>query len=268
MRRRLKQTGASGPFADLHVHLVPAVDDGPATMEETLAMLRAAHRSGTRRMVATPHLFSPHFPSVAAADLRRAGESMLAALRKLEASESNAFLRDMTIGLGAEHYVTTELFKALGSGEVLPLDTSRYLLIELSYYQTPEFVHTAISRIQDAGFTPVLAHVERYPLFEAEPSHLERLAADGCVLQVNAESVLGGWRSPLRRRVRRLLATGVVHLVASDGHNLGRRPPELAAAHEVLGGYFPAELVTAWMWQNPAAILENRPLPAQLPTIK
>lgn len=261
MRRRVTSRAAAGPFADLHVHLVPGVDDGPDTLDETVAMLRAAHRAGTRRIVATPHCYSPHFPPVAVTDLRRAGDAMLAALRRLETREENCFLSEMTVALGAENHLSPELFAALERSQVLALAASRYLLIELSPFQTPEVVHTAVSRIQDAGFIPVVAHVERYFAFESSPSHLEGLVASGCILQVNAESVLGGWRSPVRRRVHRLLADGLVQLLASDGHDLHRRPPELAQAHGALARQFPADSLARWMWQNPAAILDDLPLP-------
>ena len=107
--------------------------------------------------------------------------------------------------------------------------------------------------------------VEGYPAFEADPRGLERLAASGCLLQVNAASLVGGWHSRRRRRVLRLLATGLVQLVASDGHDLHRRPPMLAAAHEVLSKRFGADRAAAWLWQNPTAILEDRPLPSEPP---
>lgn len=261
MRRRLTGVAASGPFADLHVHLVPGVDDGPATLDDTLAMLHAAWEAGTRRLVATPHLYSPHFRPITAAALRRAGEAMLDALRELETAGGHDFLRELTVDLGAEHHVSTELLEALDAGEVLPLAGSRYLLVELSPYQTPEIVYAAVDRIHEGGWIPVLAHVERYQIFEKDPAGLERLAADGCLLQVNVESVLGGWRSALRKRVYRLLGSGLVHLLASDGHGVEWRRPELAAAAALLERRFPPRSVARWLWQNPLAILEDRPLP-------
>ncbi len=252
-------------FADLHAHLLPAVDDGPSDLEETVELLRVAHRAGTRRIVATPHMFSPNVPTGDAATLRGALEQLAGELRELSLREEHAFLREIEIFPGSENYVSPEFFTAFEQADVLTLNDSRYVLVEFSPFLAAPVVESALQRILGGGMVPVVAHVERYPTFEDQPERLAHLVEMGCILQINAQSLLLSRWSPSRKVCWSLLERGLAQIIASDTHDPNRRSPRMDDAFRRLSRKFPEERIRAWMWHNPSAILEDRPLPKSSP---
>lgn len=249
-------------FVDVHCHLLPGLDDGPPSIAETLAMLRLAHAGGTRVMVATPHCFLPPYgnsdPVVLANSFRRLTEH-LEGLRAEDTGGEFRFLGDMALYLGAENYVSPEFLEALAKGAVVPLNDSRYLLIEFPPYLAFEAALSTVERILQAGFFPVLAHVERYSFFHKGTKRLAGLVRMGCVAQVNASTVLGSSGRGLARVADRLLDRGLVQILASDGHGTQARSPDLGRVAEALGRKHPAERVALWLWENAAHLLENKP---------
>lgn len=257
----MSATGALAPFVDLHTHVLPGVDDGAATEAEALAMLRLAHGDGTRRIVATPHLFRAGFGDHSAADLRRrfaAFEETLAAWRE---RPETAFLSELRCDLGAEHHLSPEFFDALAVNAVVPYGDSRRLLVELPFYLPPEQAEAGLAQVLAAGYQPVMAHIERYPLLLTHRRYLRRLLDMGCLLQVNGESILS--RQPrLRRICRELLRLGWVHAVASDAHHEDRRPPLLGQVATWLDREFGPSRTRHWLSHGPTAILDGGEIPA------
>jgi protein-tyrosine phosphatase len=262
------------------------VDDGATSFEESVAMLRLADASGTRRLVATPHLFRPPFLSHGVTQLRSAFDAwrrrLARAAGEASADETSADetsdggegegddrgdgavveprLTELCVELSAEHHLSPELFEALASGSVLPLGTGRRLLVELPLYMPPEAAEAGLERVFEAGFQPLLAHVERYGLLLRRRRHLRRLLDMGCLLQLNAEAVVGP--ATERRSVcDQLLQRGWIHAIASDGHHVDRRPPSLGAAAEQLVQRFGAERARRWLAEGPAAILDGAEIP-------
>lgn len=247
-------------FIDLHVHLLPAVDDGPGSLEETVAALEIAHAGGTRRLVATPHMFSPLFDTPGAAGIRSAHARLSDELAAASERPESAFLRDLEVDLGAENHLSPEMLEAARARDVLTLNGGRYLLVELPFYTSREVARAAIQILLDSGYVPVLAHVERYPFFVETDAALDPFLAAGCLALVNAASLLPAAGRRLRRDVRRLLRSGSVQAVASDGHGAGHRSPDLGAVHRELAARFSPELAARWLYENPLAIVEDRSL--------
>lgn len=247
-------------FVDLHVHFLPGVDDGPATLEDTVAMLRLAHRGGTRVVVATSHLYSPAFPEVSPSRLRTVFVDTVQQLRALSNQAETSFLSDMTFYLGAEHYLSPELLAALDTREILPVGASEYLLVEFPHGLPLSAMLAAARRIRAAGLVPMLAHVERYEAFRKRPRELEALLALGCVAQVNGRGLAGGRGRRDRSLIRLLLERGLAQVVASDGHDAGPRPPVLEPAVSHLQRRFSDDSVTSWVSRNPKRILASQPV--------
>ncbi len=241
-------------FIDLHCHLLPGVDDGPAGLDETVRLLRAAHAGGTRRLLATPHVFHGMFPSRKASWMRRHFEETRRRLQELEPREP--FLAEVELGLGAENYVGEAFLEALQGGGVLSLNGSRYLLVEFSPIFPPPHFLPVLDQIQAAGMVPVLAHVERYRALHSDPGLLEAILRRGCLTQVNASAVTAPRWGGARRRVWQWLRRDLVSLIASDAHGPDR-PPDLSRAHRKLSTKFPPEKVEAWFHHNPAWILQS-----------
>lgn len=243
---------------DLHSHLLPAVDDGPRDLEESLAMLRRAHEDGTRRLAATPHMFSPIFPNVDRLVAKAAFAALSSRLAEERAKPEGRAFRELEIVLGAECFVGSELFEALDAGDAPSLNGSRYLLVELSPFFGSSACEAALNRVLDHGLVPLVAHVERVLGPREARSIAARWVDLGALLQVNVQSLLEGYRSSQRGTCIALLEKRLVHVIASDAHDVSRRPPLLAAGFRALERRFGAEYANLLMVENPARILDDR----------
>jgi protein-tyrosine phosphatase len=170
----------------------------------------------------------------------------------------------MALYLGSENLVSPEFLDFLDRREVLTLNGSRYLLIEFPPYLSSDVAESAVEKVLEVGLVPVLAHVERYRFLVGKPRRLAEFKQRGCVVQVNAASVIDHKGKGISKTVAPLFDNRLVDLIASDGHDVHSRPPDLEPAYATLSGQFPEASVAAWMWENPARILHDRKvLPAQ-----
>jgi len=235
---------------DLHFHALPGIDDGPASMEAALALLRGAEAAGTHTVVATPHV-STTYP-------RTRGEDVGEAVRSLNA-EAEAEGIGVRIVPGAE----LELMHCdfVGDDELarLRLGDGPYALVELPFTADARFAEMLLG--MHANVQPVvLAHPERSRAFHEDDELLGRLVGQGMLAQVTAASIAGSYGSTVQRCVWSMLAQGLVHVVASDAHDTVSRPPWLREPLEQAGL---GELCGALCEEGPAAILAGeRPAPA------
>jgi protein-tyrosine phosphatase len=245
-------------LVDLHTHVLPGIDDGPRGLDESIATMRAAHAAGARRVVATPHMFLEPWNHRDPERVRAAFAAMLENLAAHAKSDPEcAFLSDLQLDLGAENYASPEFLGALRQGGVLTLAGGRHLLIEFPLFLPAATFLNLARQVLDAGYWPVIAHVERYGAFAERPAELDRLRELGCKLQVNAQSVMGAKRDALRRRCLDWIEAGPVEIVASDVHG-----PSLVRAH--LGEALPAlrarlsqATVAACVALTPTKVLES-----------
>ena len=239
---------------DLHCHILPGVDDGARSFEESVLMCRLAAGDGCEAMVATPH--------------QRRGEwwnadrPQLAALAdELQGMVEPGF----RVHLGGEIHVDSELLseveKLPAGGGILPLAGSRYLLIELDSNGTPREAIHLVHELVVAGWRPVLAHPEFVPWLIADPGLVARLVALGASTQVTAMSVTGDFGRRPQADALALLDSGLVHFVASDCHGIRRRPPGLRRAAYLIAERCGAETARRLTHDNPRAVVEDRPLP-------
>ena len=257
-------------FVDIHCHLIPDLDDGSCSLFETLEMLRLAHDRGTRSIVATPHTFLPPFINDDPLRVHDAYAEMIRRLNRLGRNGENKFLQEMELYLGAENCISPEFLNALSRRAIFTINGGRYILLEFPPDLEFEAAKMAIARVLESGLVPVLAHVERYDFFVRYPERLARLRKQGCVSQINADSIVeaagNGYR--MRGRIIRskpghaltLAEHGLVDIVASDSHDAHERLPDVGTAYRVLSERFPKQAVRTWMWENPARILANRDL--------
>ena len=214
-------------FVDVHSHVVPAGDDGAATIEQGLELCRLALEAGTEILFATPHAHAPwdHYPRTDGRD--RLYADSLAAMR----SEVAAWGLDLRRGW--------EVYPSEIAGNDphdLVLDSTCSVLIEfpgswLDIEDPIAVVVEAAERVEAAGLVPVLAHPERCRPVAADPESVRPLAERGWILCLNAPSLVGGHGATAERTSWALLDAGLVGIAASDGHSVAR-PPTLDAAYE------------------------------------
>ena len=235
---------------DLHCHVLPGIDDGPETIEGSLALVRAAAASGTRVMVATPHV-NWHYPNAAATIARLTSE-----LNKRLRIEGIA----VEIRTGAEIAMTRAA--EIGPDELdrLRLGGGPWVLLEPPFTPIVTGLDGVVAALQSAGHRVVLAHPERCPAFHRDPSVLESLVQAGVLTSITAGSLVGRFGGEVRRFARRLVEQGLVHNVASDAHNTIKRPPGMASELGEAGLGALADWLTRAV---PAAILSGEEIPAR-----
>lgn len=232
---------------DIHVHLLPGVDDGPGNLDEARAMCAIAAADGVTLAVATPHQFHERWANDDPTPLKRAYAELVLAAGGRPA-----------LALGAEIRIGSGLlarFDRESGGGLLTLGRSRALLLEPPPLPVgPKLVDVA-HELAVAGYTPVIAHPERVPWLADDLDLLGRAADCGALIQLTAMSVTGELGRRARTAARNLLDAGLVHVVASDGHDPVCRPPRLRAAYEHVAAGWGDEVAERLFVRNPGALL-------------
>jgi protein-tyrosine phosphatase len=235
---------------DLHTHVLPGIDDGPETIEGSLALARAAAERGTRVMVATPHV-NWHHPNNAATIARLTGE-----LNERLRVEGIA----VEILTGGEIAMTRVEDLEPQEIERLRLGDGPWVLLEPPFTPIVTGLDGVVMALQRAGHQVVLAHPERCPALHRDPQMVESLVRRGVLTSVTAGSLVGRFGGEVRRFARRLVDQGLVHNVASDAHDAVRRPPGMAA-ELTEAGY---EGLADWLTNDvPSAILSGGEIPGR-----
>lgn len=234
---------------DIHCHLLPGVDDGPAGLTEALAMCRLAAADGCEVLFATPHQRHPYWWN---------GDRELLAHR-LELLRSELGDHPQVLA-GAEVRVDAGLLADLecaSGGSVLSLGGSRFLLLELDRRGLGPAPEDLLHELIVGGWQPIIAHPELYPWLAGSYDRLAGLVDGGARLQVTAASLTGDYGRPVQNLCRRLIDDGLVDFVASDAHGVERRPPGLSAAFRVLETRYGVETARALTSVNAQAIVES-----------
>ena len=237
---------------DTHSHVLPGIDDGPATMAEAVAMCFTAAADGVEAVIATPHQRHPMWPN-------RDGAAIVALCEALQREVGDR----PRILPGAEIRVDSELLAdvdGLPASGLLPLAGSRYLLLEFPSIGGPD-PRLLLHELLVAGWWPILAHAERVPRWVEDPESLAALAKLGALVQITGGSLLGSFGRRARVCCAWLLDRDLVHLVGSDAHDTDERPPGLTRAHEAITRGWGAAMADRLTRINPADILANRRLP-------
>ena len=212
-------------IVDMHCHILPGVDDGPATMEESLATLKEAQRQGIGAMIVTPH-FHPGRYMVTAEQ----------ALASLERVKRHAAAEGLKIKLypGQECYYYSGLLEQLEAGNVLTMNGTDYVLVEFEPETQYSTITFAIRELIESGYIPIIAHYERYSCLYQRWERLEELRKHGAMFQLNFSRLIDKG-SFLRPNIwRKLLKDGYVDFLGSDTHGMKFRPLRITEAVEWL----------------------------------
>lgn len=233
---------------DLHCHVLPGIDDGPATIEDAMTLVRAAANAGTRMMVATPHVSWEY--QTDAATISRLTHELNARL----AQDGVA----LEVRAGAEIAMTRAADIEAMQLARLTLGGAGCLLIEPPFTPAVTGIDMLIYSLQRNGYRVVLAHPERCMAFHRDRSVLDSLARSGVLMSITAGSLVGRFGREVRRFARQLVTDELVHNVSSDAHDTFRRPPTLAADIEQAG----LSPLAEWLTQAvPEALLSGAEIP-------
>ena len=237
-------------YIDIHTHILPGLDDGPADMEAALKLGRTLVEQGFHTVVATPHCREGQ-PSPAVI------RDCLQELRRALAAEQIP----LVVLPGAELAVEPDLVRRLRGEEALTLNGGRYVLVELPFLQpVPPFVPDLLFELRALGYMPVLAHPERVREFQSDQASLHRLVRAGAYTQITLASLTGRLGPLVKQCAERMLRARLVHFVATDAHGSDGRLSIAAYARSLLSDLAGSEQAEKILEENAALLLRNRPL--------
>jgi len=241
---------------DLHVHILPGLDDGPGDWETSVEMCRIAADDGIRTLVATPHFHEGLFEP----------DRQLIADRARELADRIADVCRIEILIGADVRIGPNLPAKIRDGVVPTLNDSGYLLLELPDGAPLPELQRIVFDLMVHGVRPVLTHPERNPQFQGREERLRPLVDAGVLVQLSAMSVCGGFGRAARRAAHRMLRLGLTHCLASDAHSRVRRPPRLSGAVAEAGRLIGPGAARRLVVENPDRILRGEEPAAPRPT--
>lgn len=232
---------------DLHCHILPGLDDGPRTRDEALAMARMAAADGIDTLVASSHI-TPGVYDNTPEGIVAAAEAFGARLRR-----EGIPLRIIP---GADVRMTPELLDGDGRRLCINRDTP-YFLFEFPHDLVPPGSEGLVEALLGKGLVPVITHPERNMEFQRRPEKLEPFVRLGCLVQITAMSLTGGFGPRAQSVAERFLREGRAHLIASDAHDTVKRPPVLSRALERAEALVGVEAARAMVFETPEKIVRG-----------
>ncbi|MEO8594407.1 MAG: CpsB/CapC family capsule biosynthesis tyrosine phosphatase [Candidatus Solibacter sp.] len=235
---------------DIHSHILPGLDDGSRSLEESVAMLRQAEAAGTTDIVASPHAnqeynFDPQVVH------QKIGE--------LQAAVGDT----PRIHYGCDFHLTPENIEdALRSPEKYSIDHHGYLLVEFSDFLIPKTTDQLFASMMQAGLSPIVTHPERNQLLQRRLPDLEAWVSMGVHMQVTAASLLGRFGNTAKKCSHELMNRGLVHFLASDAHDTKWRTTAMDEARRYVERRFGPEVALRLFVENPRSALAGVPLSA------
>jgi len=262
---------------DLHTHILPGLDDGPRTLEESIEMCRISYQDGIRTIVATPHILPDIYNNNRSTILSKLHDlqSALCHLQsdmhldsELSILPNRATAEDgrtphpelsLIVLPGADVHFSSDLLELYKNRELMTVgDNGRYLMIEFDFQSIPYRGEEVLFRLITHGVIPIVTHPERNYEITRNPKRYYEMIKMGCLGQVTAMSLTGAFGSQAKRGAEKLLAHRLIHLIASDAHSVNGRPPILSAgvraAEKIVGKEEARKMVTEY----PEAIIEGR----------
>jgi protein-tyrosine phosphatase len=233
---------------DVHHHLLFGMDDGPETIEESIAMAAMAAEDGITHVVCTPHAnnqykFDPQIISERLDQLRGA----------LTAAEIG-----IVLGRGCDFHITWEnLQDAIANPSKYTINGGQYLLIELPDFVLPMGLENTLNDLRFAGMEPILTHPERNPAIQRNPERMKPWIAQGLIVQVTAGAVLGRFGKKAQKLAHQFVRDNWAHVIATDAHNATGRPPRMRQAFDLIADTYGEETAQRLCIENPRAIFES-----------
>ncbi|RBP42230.1 tyrosine-protein phosphatase [Garciella nitratireducens] len=236
---------------DFHSHILPFLDDGAEDFQESIAMAKIAKEEGIHTIIATPHYV--------AIEQELSKEEIIQSIEKV-----SAFLEKEQLPLkilpGMEVFGEWEILKKIDQGEILSLNDSRYLLMELPMHQIPEDAEDLFYELQIRELIPVVAHPERYIEIQENPNLLIDWMERGVLLQINTTSLTGVLGQAVQETAKLLVQHNMVHLLGTDAHTSRRRSPKMKEAVQLLNQWLDPSRVQLLLEEYPQKILANEPI--------
>ena len=198
-------------FVDIHNHILPGIDDGAKTVEESIELIKGFGKFGVTDFICTPHIMENYYPNT--------HETINSSLAILENGLKINNLDEVKVRVAAEHMIDSGFEENLEKNKILRLAKS-YILIEMSYLQPSLNILSAAEKIKDNMLYPILAHPERYSFLHGNPKTYEIYKKEGMLMQLNMLSLSNYYGKEVRKMSMKLLELNLIDFIASDVHNI------------------------------------------------
>lgn len=231
------------PVWDMHCHILPEVDDGSRSLEDSLEMIQMEIEEGITDIMLTPHyIMGKTDPDLIQAQYKKLQE---------EIKKQNYPVR---LYLGNELFYHSDILEELQSGRALTLAGTAYVLVEFSIGISYQRMKRAFQELLMAGYRPILAHLERFECLLDDRERIFELIDMGVLMQANTNSFL---RDETRRFLVSLLEEEGIHLIGTDSHRPDWRPPKMRKALEVIYEHLEKEEMISLLIENPEHLRKN-----------
>lgn len=196
-------------FIDIHSHLLPGIDDGAASIEDTMNLINGLEEIGFKKFITTPHIMSDVWTNTPA----KINEKLSSTISELKVPNIDNRLR-----AAAEYMIDSEFNELFKKKSLLTLKDN-YVLVEISYLNPPIQLYDILFELQVNGYQPVLAHPERYNFYHNSLSEYQKLRNAGCLFQLNMLSTTGYYGERVAKAADSLLQNGLISFIGSDVHH-------------------------------------------------
>lgn len=236
-------------FIDIHSHILPKLDDGSESMEQTIRMLKQAYSEGIRTIIATPHAHEGRS--------HRTITEMEETLEQVKMEMKEA-VPGMRLYLGSEIYYSHESVKKVNQKLIPTLADTKYVLVEFSPGVEYRNIKNGLQEFILEGYNPIVAHVERYYNITKNLELVDEFIEMGAYIQVNATSITGEVGKEYQGVAKKLLKNNSIHLIATDSHNDSNRSPKLKKCVELIAKKYGEDYVSELLIQNAKKLLLNQ----------
>ncbi|AKC21748.1 tyrosine-protein phosphatase [Flavobacterium psychrophilum] len=191
---------------DIHSHLLPGIDDGAQTFDETLFLIDSLKNMGVSSFITTPHIFSGFW------------DNTKDKIQALELETNLNLNNKVPLKAAAEYLMNDHFVSLIKKGEILTLKDN-YVLVEMSYLNPPIQLYDILFDLQLGGYIPVLAHPERYTFYHNDFNQYQKLKNAGCLFQINLLSTVGYYGESVAQTAEKLFKKGLIDFVGSDVHH-------------------------------------------------
>lgn len=236
---------------DLHSHILPGIDDGAASVEESLALIKLAADQGVTHIVATPHIHAGVFDNTPAT-IQSSLQKLQLAMHEAEVSIQLAAAAELRIGIEILPLLKNNTVPILGHYQHQPV-----ILLEMPHSHLPAGFENILTFINRLDYRVMIAHPERNRDLLANPSRIAQLQRFGCLFQLTAAAIMGTMGEGAQQLAMHYLDKGYATIVASDCHSVKRRPPLMAQAYQAVTEAFSKDLADQLFITQPKTIASS-----------
>lgn len=240
---------------DIHSHILPGIDDGAQTIEDSIKMAKAAVNEGITTIIATPHHKNNQFTNLKSSILTKV-------------NDLNTVLKQENIPLtvlpGQEVRIYGEVLEDYYKEEILTLNHTKYLFIEFPSSSVPRYAERLLYELQTEGIIPIIVHPERNKELQEKPDLLYQFVKNGALTQVTASSVAGYFGKNVKKFSEQLIEHNLTHFVASDAHNVHNRGFKMVEALDTIEENFGVDYIYLFK-ENAELLLEDKNIIKEIP---